>query len=151
MTLIQKFSNSQFYKNAAENLIYVQFVCHLTISPMWHLYSFAYDQFDWRDGIRYSYMSFYVKWAFLTEIVPWPRTWNVMIVTCNNGPQSVIFVRRRTHKLHRNQWVVYQRFRIHFTLGRSGKSSKQAAIWGWFSELMVNARASWCDSTGGKS
>ena len=33
-------------------------MCHLTISPLWHVYSFAYDRFNWRDGIRYSNMSF---------------------------------------------------------------------------------------------
>ena len=42
-------------------------------------------------------------------------------------------------------------FRIHFTLGRPGKLSKQAAFWRRLPELMVNARASWCNSTGSKS
>ena len=42
-------------------------------------------------------------------------------------------------------------FRIHFTLGRPGKFSKQAAFWRRLSELMVNARTSWCNSTGSKS
>ena len=32
-----------------------------------------------------------------------------------------------------------KRFRIHFTLGRSGKLSKQAALWKGLSKLMVNA------------
>ena len=40
---------------------------------------------------------------------------------------------------------------VHFTLGRSGKFSRQAALWRWLSEFMVNARAFWCDSTGSKS
>ena len=40
---------------------------------------------------------------------------------------------------------------IHFTLGRLGKLAKQAALWRWLSELMINAQASWCDSTGSKS
>ena len=43
------------------------------------------------------------------------------------------------------------KFRIHFTLGRSGKLSKQTALWRWLSELMVNARSSWCDLPGSKS
>ena len=34
-----------------------------------------------------------------------------------------------------------KRFRIHFTLGRPGKFSKQVAFWRRLSELMVNARA----------
>ena len=45
-------------------------------------------------------------------------------------------------------------FRIHFTLGRPGKFSKQATFsWFWrrLSELMVNARASWCNSNDSKS
>ena len=40
---------------------------------------------------------------------------------------------------------------IHFTLGRSGKLSKQAALWRRLLELMVNAQAYWCDSTDSKS
>ena len=44
-----------------------------------------------------------------------------------------------------------RRFRIHFTLGRPGKFSKQAAFWRRLSELMVNAHASWRNSTGSKS
>ena len=36
-------------------------------------------------------------------------------------------------------------------MGRPGKFSKQAAFWRRLSELMVNARVSWCNSTGSKS
>ena len=39
---------------------------------------------------------------------------------------------------------------IHFTLGCSGEFSKQAALWRWLSELMVNMRTFWCDLTGSK-
>ena len=62
----KNFSKLQFYENADKNLTYVWFVCHLTISPMWNVYSFAYDVFNWRDGIRYSYVSF---WAKTTSIL----------------------------------------------------------------------------------
>ena len=66
--LIKKIPKSQFYVNADENLIYVQFVSHLTISPLWHVYLFAYDRFNWRDGIRYSYMSFCAKSASISLV-----------------------------------------------------------------------------------
>ena len=58
MNLIRHFSISQLYENADENLIYVLFMCHLTISPLWHVYSFANDRFNGHDGIRYSDISF---------------------------------------------------------------------------------------------
>ena len=51
-------SKLPFYENADEFLIYVWFVCHLTLSTLWYVYWFAYDRFNWRDGIRYSYISF---------------------------------------------------------------------------------------------
>ena len=57
-----------FHENADENLIYVWFVCHLTLSTLWHVYSFAYDRFDWRDGIRYSYISFCAKSASISLV-----------------------------------------------------------------------------------
>ena len=43
------------------------------------------------------------------------------------------------------------RFHIHFILGRPSKFSKQAALRRRLSKLMVNARASWCNSNGSKS
>ena len=54
-------SKSQFHKNRDENLTLLKFVCHLTTLPLWHVYSFAYDRFNWRDEIRYSFMSFCAK------------------------------------------------------------------------------------------
>ena len=76
----KKFSKSQFYENAAENSIYVSFVFHLTISTLRHIYSFAYDMFNWYDGIRYSYISFCAKSAsislvdFSMDIVAWKKS-----------------------------------------------------------------------------
>ena len=64
----KKFSKSQFYENGDEHFIYVWFVCHLTISPLWHVYSFAYDRFNLRDGIRYSCMSFCSKSASISLV-----------------------------------------------------------------------------------
>ena len=43
------------------------------------------------------------------------------------------------------------RFCIHFTLGCSGKFSKQATLWRWSLGLMVNVCAVWCGSPGSKS
>ena len=63
----KKFSKSQFYENADENSIYVSFVFHLTISTLRHIYSFAYDIFNWYDGIRYSYISFWCEHVSCTE------------------------------------------------------------------------------------
>ena len=54
-------SKSQFNENVDENLMWLSFVYHLTISPLWHVYSYAYGRFNWRDGIRYSYISFCAK------------------------------------------------------------------------------------------
>ena len=62
------FSKSQFYENADENSIYVSFVFHLTISTLRHVYSFAYDRFNWYDGIRYSYISFCAKSASISLV-----------------------------------------------------------------------------------
>ena len=76
----KKFSKSQFYENADENSIYVSFVFHLTISTLRHIYSFAYDMFNWYDGIRYSYISFCAKSAsislvvFSMDIVGWKKS-----------------------------------------------------------------------------
>ena len=76
----KKFSKSQFYENADENSIYVSFVFHLTISTLRHIYSFAYDMFNWYDGIRYSYISFCAKSAsislvdFSMDIVAWKKS-----------------------------------------------------------------------------
>ena len=76
----KKFSKSQFYENADENSIYVSFVFHLTISALRHIYSFAYDMFNWYDGIRYSYISFCAKSAsislvdFSMDIVAWKKS-----------------------------------------------------------------------------
>ena len=61
-------SKLQFYENADKNLIYVWFVCHLTLSTLWYVYSFAYDRFNWRDGIRYSYISFCAKSASISLV-----------------------------------------------------------------------------------
>ena len=41
---------------------------HLTTLPLWHVYSFACDRFNWRDGIRYSYMSFCAKSASISLV-----------------------------------------------------------------------------------
>ena len=69
MNLIKKnVSKSQFYENSDENLIYASFVCNWTISPLWHVYSYAYDWSNWRDGIRYSYMSFSAKSASISLV-----------------------------------------------------------------------------------
>ena len=62
------FSKSQFYENADENSIYVSFVFHLTISTLRHVYSVAYDRFNWYDGIRYSYISFCAKSASISLV-----------------------------------------------------------------------------------
>ena len=62
------FSKPQFYENADENSIYVSFVFHLTISTLRHVYSFAYDRFNWYDGIRYSYISFCAKSALISLV-----------------------------------------------------------------------------------
>ena len=35
----------------------MQLVCHLTMSPLWHIHQFAYNRFNCRDGIRYNYIS----------------------------------------------------------------------------------------------
>ena len=76
----KKLSKSQFYENADENSIYVSFVFHLTISTLRHIYSFAYDMFNWYDGIRYSYISFCAKSAsislvdFSMDIVAWKKS-----------------------------------------------------------------------------
>ena len=43
-----------------KNLTYMSFD-NITPVSLWHVYSFAYDRFNWRDGIRYSYMSFCAK------------------------------------------------------------------------------------------
>ena len=40
-------------------------MCHLSISPLWHVYSFAYDR---RDGIRNSCMSFCAKSASISQV-----------------------------------------------------------------------------------
>ena len=61
-------SKSQFHKNADENVIYVQCMCHLTISSRLHVYSFAYDRFNWSDGIRYSYFSFWATSASISLV-----------------------------------------------------------------------------------
>ena len=59
---------------------YVSFVFHLTISTLRHIYSFAYDMFNWYDGIRYSYISFCAKSAsislvdFSMDIVAWKKS-----------------------------------------------------------------------------
>ena len=53
--LYNNFSKSQFYENADENSIYVSFVFHLTFSTLRHVYSFAYDRFNWYDGISISF------------------------------------------------------------------------------------------------
>ena len=37
------------------------------INP-WHVYSFAYDGFNWCDGIRYSYVSFCAKSASISLV-----------------------------------------------------------------------------------
>ena len=66
MNFIKKSSKLQFYENVDENSIYVWFVCHLTLLTMWHVYSFAYDRFNCRDGIRYSYISFCAKSASIS-------------------------------------------------------------------------------------
>ena len=58
----------QFYENADENLIYVWFVSHLKLSTLWHVYSFSYDRFDWRDRIRYSNISFWAKSASISLV-----------------------------------------------------------------------------------
>ena len=52
-----------FHENGYVNFLYVYVMYHLTISPLWHVYSLAYDWFHWRDGIRYSYFSFSAKSA----------------------------------------------------------------------------------------
>ena len=57
-------SKSQFHKNTDENLIYVSFD---NITP-WHVYSFAYDRFNWRDRIRYSYIVFCAKSALISLV-----------------------------------------------------------------------------------
>ena len=61
-------SKSQFYENGDENLIYVWYVYHWTLSTLWHVYLFAYDRFNWRDGIRYSYISFCAKSASISLV-----------------------------------------------------------------------------------
>ena len=81
----KKFSKSQFYENADKNSIYVSFVFHLTISTLRHIYSFAYDMFNWYDGIRYSYISFCAKSAsislvdFSMDIVAWKKSFRQML------------------------------------------------------------------------
>ena len=40
----------------------------LTISPLRHLYPFAYYRFNWYDGIRYSYISFCAKSASISLV-----------------------------------------------------------------------------------
>ena len=58
----------------------MSFVFHLTISTLRHIYSFAYDMFNWYDGIRYSYISFCAKSAsislvdFSMDIVAWKKS-----------------------------------------------------------------------------
>ena len=37
------------------------------IAP-WHVYSFAYNRFNWRDGSRYSYSSFWAKSASISLV-----------------------------------------------------------------------------------
>ena len=68
MNFIKNCSKSQFHENTDENLTYVSFVCHLTTLPLCHVYSFAYDLFNWRDGIRYSYMLFCAKPASISVV-----------------------------------------------------------------------------------
>ena len=68
MNFINISSKLQFYENADENLMNVWFVCHLTLSTLWHVYSFAYHRFNCRDGIRYSYISFCAKSASISLV-----------------------------------------------------------------------------------
>ena len=35
---------------------------------LWHVYSFTYDRLNWRDGIRYSYISFCAKSASISLV-----------------------------------------------------------------------------------
>ena len=63
-----KRQKTAFHENTDENLTYVSFVYHLTTLPLWHVYSFAYDMFNWRDGIRYSYISFSAKSASISMV-----------------------------------------------------------------------------------
>ena len=68
MNFIKNSSKLQFCENADENSIYMWFVCHLTLSALWHVYSFAYDRFSWCDGIRYSYILFCAKSASISLV-----------------------------------------------------------------------------------
>ena len=68
MNFIKKIFKITVSRKYGWNLIYVSFVCHLTTLPLWHVYSFAYDMYNWRDGIRYSYMSFCVKSASISMV-----------------------------------------------------------------------------------
>ena len=61
-------SKSQFHETTDENLTYVLFVCHLTTLPLQYVYSFAFDRFNWHDGIRYSYMSFCAKSELISMV-----------------------------------------------------------------------------------
>ena len=57
-----KIAQNQFHETADENLIYVYFVCHLTTLPC------DLTVFNWRDGIRYSYISFCAKSASISLV-----------------------------------------------------------------------------------
>ena len=68
MNFIKIVQNYSLKKNTDQNLTYVSFVCHLTTLSLWHVYLFAYDRLNWRDGIRYSYMSFCAKSASVSMV-----------------------------------------------------------------------------------
>ena len=68
MNFIKNCSKSQFHENM-DNGFNISVICVSfdNINP-WHVYSFAYDGFNWRDGIRYSYISFCAKSASISLV-----------------------------------------------------------------------------------
>ena len=65
MNLRKNSRNHSFTKMGMKN----SYMCDLcTTSFLWHVYSFAYDRFNLRDGIRYSCMSFCAKSASISLV-----------------------------------------------------------------------------------